>query len=355
VRAKVQEFDAAFRGRVGIRFAIKCSPLPGVLTTIAEAGGSFEIASAAEFDLAVAAGARAADICYSNPVKPPEHIARTFRGGVRRFVADGSNEIEKLAVHAPGSEVVVRVRVADASSAFPLSGKFGAELAAVPALLAQADRLGLDPVGLTFHVGSQCVDPAAWASAIAGLAPLFRARARAGAPFRLLNIGGGFPARYREPVPTFATIAELTLAAIDALPYVPEEIVAEPGRSLAAEAGVLVSRVIGREQRAGRPWVFLDVGAYNGLMEAAQTDGTWRFPVVVTRGGTGERLPMSRTVQATLTGPSCDPSDTILRDVTLPADIEVGDRVLIAGTGAYTLAYAAAFNGFPPPTPLMLP
>ena len=135
IRARRDAFARAFRGRVHVRYALKCNPLPQVLKTITAAGDSFEIASAGELQLALGAGARAADLIYSNPVKPVTHIAATAAAGVRIFAADGPGEVEKIAMFAPGARLMVRVRVDDAGSAFPLSSKFGTDVGIAGALL----------------------------------------------------------------------------------------------------------------------------------------------------------------------------------------------------------------------------
>ena len=352
VRERVLAFDAAFRGRVGVRYAVKCNPDPQVLRTVAEAGGGFEIASLPELHLALAAGARPVDVLYSNPVKPPAHVAAAWRAGVRRFAVDSPEELAKVAEHAPGAGVYVRVRVDDASSRFPLSAKFGTSLEQAGRLLLAARDLGLVAEGLTFHVGSQCTDVDAWAHAVRVCAPLVRELQAAGVVLRLLDLGGGFPARYasHDRLPQLEQIADRVLAALGALPYVPEELVCEPGRAVVAEAAVLGTTVIGRAERDGRLWVYTDVGAYNGLMEAAQTGGTLAFPVTTSRRDTDG----GATVRCTVTGPSCDSSDTLLRDVELPAGLEVGDRLYFGSAGAYSLCYAAAFNGFPLPTAVYL-
>jgi ornithine decarboxylase len=351
---RVSAFLAAFEGRVGVRYAVKCNSLPGVLAAVVDAGGSFEIASAPELDLACAAGADPTDIFYSNPVKPAAHIRRTAAAGVRRFVVDGVEEIDKLAEAAPGAEALVRVRVDDTGSAFPLSSKFGAPLHRADDLLAYAAARGLTPAGLTFHVGSQCTDVLAWSRAIAAVAPVYGRWAQEGTPLTVLDIGGGFPARYAEPVPTIDAIAANVLAALDAMPHPPVEVVAEPGRALVAEIGVVAAEVIGREERSGRPWVYLEVGAYNGLIEAAQTCATWPYPALAVSAATGTPLPRDHMVRMTVTGPTCDSSDTVLRDVLLPSDLAVGDLLYLGGTGAYTLCYASSFNGFPPPAPFLV-
>ena len=207
---------------------------------------------------------------------------------------------------------------------------------------------------MTFHVGSQCTDVRAWARAIERVGPLFEERVRQGFPLRLLDIGGGFPARYTPQVPSIGAIADATLEAIDQLPHQPAQVVAEPGRSLVAQAGVVASGVIGREVRNGRPWVYLDVGGYNGLIESAQTGGGWPFPVLGVSGRTGKLLPATPAISSTVTGPTCDSSDTVLADALLPACLDVGDRIYLGATGAYTNCYASSFNGFEPPTPIVV-
>jgi ornithine decarboxylase len=121
-----------------------------------------------------------------------------------------------------------------------------------------------------------------------------------------------------------------------------------------AEIGVVAAEVIGREERFGRPWVYLEVGAYNGLIEAAQTCATWPYPALAVSAATGAPLPRDHMVRMTVTGPTCDSSDTVLRDVLLPSDLAVGDLLYLGGTGAYTLCYASSFNGFPPPAPFLV-
>jgi ornithine decarboxylase len=162
----------------------------------------------------------------------------------------------------------------------------------------------------------------------------------------MVNLGGGLPARYTTPVPEVALIASVIRTALTRLPYQPEVLAAEPGRYLVAESGVLAASVIGVHQRDGQRWAFLDVGGYNGMMEAVQTGGRWLFPLLTSRPDHFREASVSTVV----TGPSCDSSDTMFYDAPLPAGLEVGDRVYIGSAGAYTSSYASSFNGFPVPT-----
>ncbi len=162
----------------------------------------------------------------------------------------------------------------------------------------------------------------------------------------MLDIGGGFPARYVDPVPASTSWARSSRPrSTGCCPTVPPLVVAEPGRHLVAESSVLVSTVLGREERAGTSWLHLDVGVYNGLMETQQTGGRWPFPLWSSRPDHAT----ARQTPCTVTGPSCDSSDTMFYDADLPATLDEGDQLFIASAGAYTLSYASSFNGFPPP------
>src|SRR3954447_12468887 len=347
IRAAYDRLTSAFKGALEVCYAVKCNPDPVVLATLVGAGANLEIEWPAEVALVATSGDHPRQVLYSNTVKPASHIAATYAAGVRLFAADSQSEIAKIAREAPGAGVVVRVSVDDTHSRFPLSSKFGAPLGAAVGLLRNAREHNLIPAGLTFHVGSQCTDVTAWAKAVTALGPALQSLERMGITLEVLDIGGGFPARYERPVPAIEEIARYTLSAIGQLPHQPKRIVCEPGRALVAEAGVIASTVIGREQRFGTEWVYLDVGAYNGLMESAQTKGTWAFPLLTSRLDRTERQ-----IRTTITGPTCDSSDTIFFDAAISADIAEGDRVYIGATGAYTLCYASSFNGFPPPTPV---
>lgn len=328
-------------------YALKCNSAPEVLETLSDLGSHFEIASLGELELLRPVGVDPATVLYSNPVKPPSHVAATYAAGVWRFAFDSEAELYKLARYAPGSAVYLRVRVDDSTSVFPLSHKFGVEPEQARPLLRLARRLGLLPYGVTFHVGSQCTDPGAWEKAIAAIGRVLAELEEERLRLEILNISGGFPARYTEPVPALEDVGAVIGAAIeDHLPYVPAHLAAEPGRYLVAESAVLVASVLGREVRAGESWVYLDVGAYNGLIETKQTRNRWRYPLWSSRRDHAEAPQDLFTV----TGPTCDSSDTLFIGASLPSTLDVGDRLYIGSTGAYTLSYASSFNGFPPPS-----
>ncbi len=203
------------------------------------------------------------------------------------------------------------------------------------------------PHGLTFHVGSQALDPGAYARGVALAGQVMWSLLEHGIRLELLDVGGGLPARYDEAVPPLARYGEAILGAVERhLPY-DVSLAVEPGRAIAAEAGVLVTSVIGVAERGGRRWVHLDVGAFNGLMESLETDRRLRYPIRAS--GRGRPL-----VRCSVTGPTCDSEDTVLHDALLPADLEVGERLCICSAGAYTTAYASRFNGFDIPPTLLV-
>lgn len=347
-----KRFDDFTQAMPGIRpyFALKCNAALPVLATLADRGSGFEIASLYELEPLEAVGVRAEDVLYSNTVKPEQHIRRAFARGVWRFALDSEGELLKIAAASPGSAVYVRLIVEDSLSLFPLSRKFGTSTEEAIRLLRMAPQLGLLPYGLTFHVGSQCTDPSLYFRAIERCGLVMRQLDQYGIRIEMLNIGGGMPATYADPVPDIRAVGDAVVRALPRLPYRPPHLAAEPGRFLVAESSVLAATVIGIARRGAELWAYLDVGGFNGLMEAIQTGGRWLFPIRTSRTDDG----VAPTASFNVTGPSCDSSDTMFYGANLPATLEVGDRLYIGSTGAYTLSYASNFNGFPPPSQIFV-
>jgi len=319
-----------------VLYAVKACPEPAVLRRLAALGCGFDVASAAELAACLAAGADPARLSHGNPVRGPGDAAAAFALGVRRFVTDSA---EDLATLPPGSEVLVRVLVADTGSATPFLGKFGA----APA---EAARLARGTSGVAIHVGSQQPRPAAFAD---GVRAALRVAGSAGVATPVLDVGGGLPVPYREPVPPVEAFAEAVHTAVAAAVAVGDvdgaRVVVEPGRLLVAEAGTLHTSVLRVSRRPGidhRRWVYLDCGRYQGL---AETEGeAIDYPVHVPGRG-GRRGPV------VLAGPTCDGDDVLYRrrPYALPLDLAAGDRVELRHAGAYTASYASVgFNGFGP-------
>ncbi len=340
-------FLDAFPG-AQVYYAMKANANPRVNRLVVERGGGLEIASAAELERALDAGADGYKIICSNPIKNPAFLTRMHDVGVYAVVVDSSFEVEKVARYMPGARVYVRLAVDNTGSVLPLAGKFGVDGAQALELVDLARELGLNPIGLSFHVGSQCLSPMNWANALKACGEVWRAAAERGYEFTFLDLGGGFPAgHYHTPsIPTIEEIGEVVMRALDDyIPYTPDlMLVLEPGRGLVGESGRLLAAVEGKAQRGGDTWLYLDAGVFNGLMETYEG-----FPPVV-RLLTDDERPMRRY---TLAGPSCDSCDVIARDIELP-EVHIGDRLVFLDAGAYVSEYGAAFNGFPVPSVMAL-
>ncbi len=337
--ATARRFVDLFPGRV--LYAVKCNPLPIVLDALHEGGiGHFDTASIAEIDLV---GRRFPDATgyFMHPVKAPEAIDRAFdEFRVRHFVVDHPGELDKMAevLGERRCECVAVVRLATPSKGakFNLSAKFGAPPARAVALLRGAARMGFQP-GLCFHVGSQCLDPAAWTVA---LDLTRRVLAEAGLPIRCLDVGGGFPAAYAdETPPPLEDFMAAIRAGVAALALRDDcVLMCEPGRALVAGATSLVVRI----ELATDDAVHINDGIYGSLIAA--TIGI-RWPVSLLR-------PDAPVANATrpfrVFGPTCDNLDTLPFAFELPADARTGDYIRIDRIGAYAAALRTGFNGFLP-------
>ena len=329
--------------RVKIFYAVKSAISPEIIKAIDKHVHGYDIASLGEFQLLSRNGVSSDRLLFSNPVKDPRHIKITSRHGVNWYSFDSDAEIDKLAEHAPQGNVYLRLLVSDQGSKFPLSRKFGIEPAYAVEFAQKAVNKGLNVRGLTFHVGSQSVNPESWENAISLCGDLIKKLKKVGCEIDTINIGGGFPARYDSSHVELKIIAKTINKSLNK--YIPKnvEVFAEPGRYISAESALLVSSIIGHENRAGSKWLFLDMGVFQGLIEPLEMPGI-KFPVISTKLNNPSEL-----VSYTLTGPTCDACDTIGDDYKLPENLTVGDKICLLSTGAYTDVYESSFNGFKPP------
>ena len=344
---RYHELAGALSG-VELFYAVKANPAREILVRLANLGAGFDVASFNEIELCLEAGISGDRIIFGNTIKHARDIARAFELDIGPFAFDSRGELLKIAREAPGSEVFCRVFMDGAGAQWPLSRKFGCSPDKATELLQAASDLGLVPVGVSFHVGSQQIDPSRWEVGISLAAQIFDRLGSHGIHLKLLNIGGGFPARYREPV---KDISEYGRVISEALKRQFGErrprIIAEPGRSLTGDAGYILSEVIlvaNTSREDGRRWVFLDIGKFGGLPETYQEAICYRITTTHDGGPDGPVV---------IAGPTCDEVD-ILYDTAnyrLPLALAEGDRLTIHGTGAYTVTYASVgFNGFSPPT-----
>jgi ornithine decarboxylase len=329
-----------------IFYAVKANPAPELLALLASLGSCFDTASVAEIEMVLAAGATPERISFGNTIKKERDIARAHALGVRLFAVDCKAEVEKIARAAPGAKVFCRFLFGCAGAEWPLSRKFGCDPEMAVDVLDHAQRLGLDPCGVSFHVGSQQRRTAAWDEALKSAAAIFRACADRGINLSMVNLGGGFPTRYLREVPAVEAYGRSIFRALRRHfgNRIPETII-EPGRGMVGDAGVIEAEVVlvsKKSEHDRTRWVYLDIGKFGGLAETM--DESIRYAIRTPHDG-------DEVGPCVLAGPTCDSADVLYekRPYDLPISIEIGDKVLIEGTGAYTATYAAvAFNGFAP-------
>jgi ornithine decarboxylase len=329
-----------------IYYAVKANPAHQVLERLVGLSSHFDAASIEEVEACLDAGAVPDAISFGNTIKKVSAIQRAYNVGVSMFAFDSREELEKLARHAPGARVYCRILVENEGADWPLSRKFGTTIESARDLMVEAGALGLDPYGLSFHVGSQQTTTRAYEVAIGKVAMLFTDLTEAGINLRMMNLGGGFPTRYRDDVPEIDQFGNAIMTAMtehfgNNLP----DMVIEPGRFIVGDAGVvqaeavLVSR---RDENDPVRWVYLDIGRFGGL---AETEGeSIKYRITTPHDGTA----MGPVVIA---GPTCDGADIMYEksNYRLPLALPSGDRVELLSTGAYVSTYCSTrFNGFAP-------
>ncbi len=328
-----------------VYYAVKANPAPAIISALAVLGIGFELAGTGEIERCLQLGISTDRFCFGNTIKREADIQWAHALGISLFAFDSPAELEKLARAAPGAQVFCRISVDGRGAEWPLTRKFGCSPNLATELLVRAKALGLHPAGASFHVGSQQADPARWATAIAHAARVFHACQRQGVSLDLLNVGGGLPAHYRTPVPPLADYAEVIVGATNRhFGGSTPQLMIEPGRYMAADAGILRSEVLLIAQHGNdrRRWVYLDAGRYNGL---AETQGELIHYAIRTPHDGGPSEPV------VLAGPTCDSTDIIYDRAryALPTALAIGDRIDFLSAGAYTASYASVeFNGFRP-------
>jgi ornithine decarboxylase len=341
---KIARFLAQQQPR--IYYAVKANPAPQILERLVGLSSFFDAASFEEVAACLDAGALPEAISFGNTIKKVSAIRAAFARGVSLFAFDSLEELEKLARHAPGARVYCRLLVENQGADWPLSRKFGTTVENAKALMLRAGELGLDPYGLSFHVGSQQTTTRAYEIAIARVAMLFTDLTEAGVNLRMMNLGGGFPVRYKDEVPEIDQFGDAIMTAMtehfgNNLP----QMVIEPGRFVVGDAGLVSAEVVlvcRREPNDPVRWVYLDIGRYGGL---AETEGeAIKYRITTPHDG-------GRTGPVAIAGPTCDGTDILYEksNYRLPMALTSGDRVALLSAGAYVTTYASQrFNGFAP-------
>ncbi|MFZ1643609.1 MAG: type III PLP-dependent enzyme [Candidatus Contendobacter sp.] len=348
IRQKFEEFRVNFPS-AKIYYAVKANPGDELLALLRDLGSCFDIASIYELDKVLKLGVSPDRVSFGNTIKKARHVREAYDKGVRLFASDCEADVRNLAREAPGSRVFFRLLMdaVTSDSDWPLSRKFGCQPRMLTELVSLAADLGLDPYGISFHVGSQQREIQAWDTAIAQAHSLFKLMEEKKIHLKAMNMGGGFPADYlikSNPLSVYAEEINRYIGSYfgNSIP----EIYLEPGRGLVGDAGVLVSEVVLISKKSKtdlKRWVYTDVGIFNGLMETI--DESIKYPVYTGKDG--------ETGDVIMAGPTCDSLDIIYEHFKyqLPLSLAIGDRIYWLSTGAYTASYSSVeFNGFPPLT-----
>ncbi|MEQ8349070.1 MAG: type III PLP-dependent enzyme [Sneathiellaceae bacterium] len=329
-----------------VYYAVKANPAPEVLRLLVELGSCFDCASVGEIRQVLDAGATADRISFGNTIKKARDVATAHELGVDLFAVDCVAEVGKIGDNAPGARVFCRILCDGEGAEWPLSRKFGCEPAMAVDVLEAAHRAGLRAYGVSFHVGSQQTNMPAWSLALGQAAEIFRILSERGIQLSMVNLGGGFPARYLKDVPAAEVYGQSIYSYIrqhfgNRLP----KTIIEPGRGMVGGAGVIKAEVVLISRKSDEDpvrWVYLDIGKFGGLAETM--DEAIRYPITTPRDG-------DQTAPCVLAGPTCDSADVLYEKTpyALPVSLAIGDEVLIESCGAYTTTYSTiGFNGFPP-------
>ena len=333
--------------RVQVYYAVKANANPEIVRTLFTEGASFDVASMPEFMIVYQNIKRMPakerqqwiwdKIIYANPTKPVDTLEQLNK--YKPLVTfDNLEEIHKIKQHAPHVGLALRLKVPNTGAMVELSSKFGALPGEAVDLILEADRVGLTVEGISFHVGSQTTNFDNYVQALNLSANIFQeARDRGYTKMNLLDIGGGFPAPYDSSVRPFRELAKVINSELDRLFPKDIEILAEPGRFLAAVSGTSIAAVIGKAVRDGKTSYYINDGVYHTY--SGVIFDHCKYPVHAFKKG--------KTSICSVFGPTCDALDVVSMAENLP-DLQRDDLVYSVNIGAYSHASATYFNGFPP-------
>lgn len=338
-----QQYHALQNALPGVEFfyAVKAFPHAAIVNTLNQCGAGFDIASTGETELLRSLQINPRHTIHTHPIKKDRDIRDALRFGCTTFVVDNLDEVKKFRDYRQRVALLVRVSFRSADAVVDLSRKFGCSVEEVPSLLQQAEEMGIRVKGLSFHVGSQSARPDAHVHAINECTKVIQWWDKyCSLPLSMLDIGGGFPADYGFPVQGrgILPIDEFCAPIREALAAFPRSIhiLAEPGRFLVGPAATAIGAVVGKAERGGQMWYYLDDGVYNSYSGIIYDHA--RYPI--------RTLKQGATRPCVLAGPTCDSIDVIEENIELPA-LEIGDLVIGEVMGAYTAATATEFNSLP--------
>ncbi|XP_006862196.1 PREDICTED: arginine decarboxylase isoform X3 [Chrysochloris asiatica] len=340
--------------RVRPFYTVKCNSSPGVLKVLAELGLGFSCANKAEMELIQQIGVPASKIIYTNPCKQITQIKYAAKHGIRLLSFDNEMELAKVARSHPSARMVLCIATDDSHSLSRLSMEFGASLKSCRHLLENAKRSHVEVVGVSFHIGSGCPDPQAYAQPIADARLVFEMGTELGHRMHILDLGGGFPGFEGAKV-RFEEIASVINSALDL--YFPEgcgvDILAELGRYYVTSAFTLAVNVIAkkevlldqpsREEENGvvskSIAYHLEEGVY-GIFNSVLFDNACPTPILQKKPSTEQLLLHS----SSLWGPVLDGWDCVAEGLWLP-QLHVGDWLVFENMGAYTVGMGSLLGG----------
>lgn len=331
--------------RVQCYYAVKANSHPEIIKTLFLEGSSFDVASYNEFmqiyEYIKHFEEKDKDffiwdkIVFSNTIKDKETLSKIKR--YRPLVTfDNSDEVKKIKDHCDTAGLILRLKVPDTGSQVEMSSKFGAEPGDAAHLIRLASDAGLVVEGLSFHVGSQCTNFDNYTVALAITSSILEDARKNGYPLKIIDIGGGFPVPYDAQVPAFEALAEMINAECNRLFPEDIEIIAEPGRFIAATAAVLITEIVGKSRRDGKIFYYINDGIYHTFSGVIYDH--WLPNFSSSRRGKKE--------VCAVVGPTCDSFDKISLSMQLPGNLEIGDYLLTENIGAYSIASSTHFNGF---------
>lgn len=336
--------------RVHPYYAVKCNDCPVVLDLLATLGTGFDCASKKEIDAVLQSGVSGSSIIYANPCKASSFIKYASAMGVDTMTFDNELELHKIKKLFPNAKMVLRIRVDDSRSICQLGMKFGCCVEHASYLLRVAKNLEINVVGVSFHVGSGCLNANAYSVALQTCIKVFDLGRALGFHFTLLDIGGGFPG-LKKSMPIFTEMACVINESLDT--YFPSssgvEIIAEPGRYFMASAFTLCTNIIAKKELSDVAMYYVNDGLY-GSFNCLIFDHAVITPLAYPLKSTSEEA----LQKSSIWGPTCDGMDCILDTCYLPR-LNIGDWIIFENMGAYTLSAASNFNGFETPTLRLLP
>jgi len=328
-------------------YAVKCNPNKVLLDLMNQLGTGFDCASSDEIDRVQALGVTADRIVFANPCKMTSQIQHARKCGVKMMTFDNTDELVKIARHYPDAEMILRIVTDDSHSLCRFSSKFGAQMKNVPGILAEAQKLGVKVVGVSFHVGSGCSDAASHGVAARDALKVFEMGKQYGFNMNILDIGGGFQGGVMVK-PTLKEVADQLLPVLKEFPQ-GTRFIAEPGRFFVAKSHTLVTNIHSRrvlkddKGDVSQVLYYVNDGVYHSF-NCIFFDHQHPVPVTMVVPGS-EDAKKRPVVESIVFGPTCDALDCIIKDYPMPL-LEVGEWLFFCDMGAYTNAALTHFNGF---------